>query len=296
MLLNYRSVSSVPFYIPGTAVRHTCLLETIVATCDGTTLRTYTLSYGQKQGRHYLTSVTESTPTQSKRPTTFIWDNSDAHGVAERRSTDAAFKNKTVYTGDFNGDGRTDLMDSKTCSNGTSVEYRYDYGRVVGETHRMGGKAFTTSTAHNAATDATVWEATEYDEYGNAAGKLVAIHQTDDRGERMRYVHLDHLGSVWAMTGDDGAVIAEYNYDPWGRRRNPETWDYYDSYEQQGAAMERGFGGHEQLDILDMVNMGGRMYDPYMGRFLTPDPLVQAPDNTQSLNRYAYCLNTPPCR
>lgn len=102
-------------------------------------LRTYTLSYGQKQGRHYLTSVTESTPTQSKRPTTFIWDNSDAHGVAERRSTDAAFKNKAVYTGDFNGDGRTDLMDSKTCSNGTSVEYRYDYGRVVGETHRMGG-------------------------------------------------------------------------------------------------------------------------------------------------------------
>ena len=57
--------------------------------------------------------------------------------------------------------------------------------------------------------------------------------------------------------------------------------------------MDRGFGGHEQLDILDMVNMGGRMYDPYMGRFLTPDPYVQAPDNTQSLNRYAYCLNNP---
>lgn len=109
----------------------------------------------------------------------------------------------------------------------------------------------------------------------------------------MRYVHLDHLGSVWAMTDDDGAVIAEYNYDPWGRRRSPETWDYYDSYEQQGAAMERGFGGHEQLDVFDMVNMGGRMYDPYMGRFLTPDPYVQAPDNTQSLNRYAYCLNNP---
>ena len=296
------------------------------------------------------------------------------------------------------------LLDSKACSNGTSVEYRYDdYGRVIGETHRMGGKAFTTSTTYNAATDSVIWEATEYDEFGNAVGthlgngrvaatcynptgtvsetnvdndlvcwydydgnnclihkydevrdneeyygydaqdrlvtvttqadgqdtrevnveydvkyyignlydearsngrvlrqdyiyadgRLVAIHQTDDRGERMRYVHLDHLGSVWAMTDDDGALVAEYNYDPWGRRRSPETWDYYDSYEQQGAAMDRGFGGHEQLDILDMVNMGGRMYDPYMGRFLTPDPYVQAPDNTQSLNRYAYCLNNP---
>ena len=327
------------------------------------------------------------------------------------------------------------LLDSKACSNGTSVEYRYDdYGRVIGETHRMGGKAFTTSTTYNAAgkpatvtypsgfkvsldyyatgrlrrisnaaTDSVIWEATEYDEFGNAVGthlgngrvaatcynptgtvsetnvdndlvcwydydgnnclihkydevrdneeyygydaqdrlvtvttqaggqdarevnveydvkyyignlydearsngrvlrqdyiyadgRLVAIHQTDDRGERMRYVHLDHLGSVWAMTDDDGALVAEYNYDPWGRRRSPETWDYYDSYEQQGAAMDRGFGGHEQLDVLDMVNMGGRMYDPYMGRFLTPDPYVQAPDNTQSLNRYAYCLNNP---
>ncbi len=130
-------------------------------------------------------------------------------------------------------------------------------------------------------------------DYIYADGRLVAIHQADDQGERMRYVHLDHLGSVWAMTGDDGAIAAEYNYDPWGRRRNPETWDYYgDGYGPQPSA-DRGFGGHEQLDILDMVNMGGRMYDPYMGRFLTPDPLVQAPDNTQSLNRYAYCLNNP---
>ena len=47
------------------------------------------------------------------------------------------------------------------------------------------------------------------------------------------------------------------------------------------------------MDIMDMVNMAGRMYDPYLGRFLSPDPYVQAPDNTQSLNRYAYCLNNP---
>ncbi len=130
-------------------------------------------------------------------------------------------------------------------------------------------------------------------DYIYADGRLVAIHQADDRGERMRYVHLDHLGSVWAMTDDGGDIVAEYNYDPWGLRRDPATWARYDSYEQQGAAMDRGFGGHEQLDILDMVNMGGRMYDPHMGRFLTPDPYVQAPDNTQSLNRYAYCLNNP---
>ena len=42
-----------------------------------------------------------------------------------------------------------------------------------------------------------------------------------------------------------------------------------------------------------MVNMNGRMYDPVLGRFLSADPYVQAPDYTQSLNRYAYCLNNP---
>ena len=37
----------------------------------------------------------------------------------------------------------------------------------------------------------------------------------------------------------------------------------------------------------------GRVYDPVLARFLSPDPYVQAPDFTQSFNRYAYCLNNP---
>ncbi len=36
-----------------------------------------------------------------------------------------------------------------------------------------------------------------------------------------------------------------------------------------------------------------RTYDPAAGLFLSPDPYVQAPDNTQNLNRYSYCLNNP---
>ena len=35
------------------------------------------------------------------------------------------------------------------------------------------------------------------------------------------------------------------------------------------------------------------MYDPLLGRFLSPDNFVQMPDFTQSYNRYAYCLNNP---
>ena len=39
--------------------------------------------------------------------------------------------------------------------------------------------------------------------------------------------------------------------------------------------------------------MNGRMYDPQLGRFLSPDNYVQDPYNTQSFNRYGYVWNNP---
>ena len=39
--------------------------------------------------------------------------------------------------------------------------------------------------------------------------------------------------------------------------------------------------------------MNARLYDPTLGRFLSPDPYVQAPDFTQSFNRYSYVFNNP---
>jgi hypothetical protein len=39
--------------------------------------------------------------------------------------------------------------------------------------------------------------------------------------------------------------------------------------------------------------MNARLYDPLLGRFLSPDPFVQAPELSQNFNRYSYCLNNP---
>ena len=41
------------------------------------------------------------------------------------------------------------------------------------------------------------------------------------------------------------------------------------------------------------LDMNGRVYDPSIGRFLSADPHIQAPYNTQSYNRYSYVLNNP---
>lgn len=55
----------------------------------------------------------------------------------------------------------------------------------------------------------------------------------------------------------------------------------------------RGYTGHEHLDMFALTNMNGRVYDPVIGRFLSPDPYVQLPDFSQNYNRYSYVLNNP---
>lgn len=44
---------------------------------------------------------------------------------------------------------------------------------------------------------------------------------------------------------------------------------------------------------MGLIHMGGRVYDPVLGRFTSADPIVQAPSNSQSYNRYSYCINNP---
>ncbi len=39
--------------------------------------------------------------------------------------------------------------------------------------------------------------------------------------------------------------------------------------------------------------MNGRSYDPKLGRFLSVDPFIQSPTNTQSVNPYTYIFNNP---
>ena len=41
------------------------------------------------------------------------------------------------------------------------------------------------------------------------------------------------------------------------------------------------------------VNMGGRVYDPLVSQFLSPDPFIQTPGNWLNYNRYGYVWNNP---
>ncbi len=108
--------------------------------------------------------------------------------------------------------------------------------------------------------------------------------------ESLRYIYKDHLGSWTTITDDQGTVLQELSFDAWGNLRASASW----SGQYNGVLLyDRGFTGHEHLFSFGLINMNGRIYDPVISSFLSVDNYVQAPDFSQSFNRYAYCLNNP---
>ena len=114
-----------------------------------------------------------------------------------------------------------------------------------------------------------------------------------DSGWQLVHVLRDNLGSVTHVVDTAGMVLQELSYSAWGLLRDPLTLEPYGPDAQPDLLLGRGYTGHEHLPWFGLVNMNARLYDPAVGRFLSPDPLIQAPDNTQSYNRYSYCLNNP---
>lgn len=129
---------------------------------------------------------------------------------------------------------------------------------------------------------------------GGDAYSAPMVLQRENGGEWTAYnICRDYLGSITHIVTLNGTLVAEYSYDPWGRLRDLETLEIYAAGEEPELFLGRGFTGHEHLTWFGLINMNARLYDPLLGRFLSPDPYVQAPDFTQNFNRYSYALNNP---
>ncbi|MCV6606452.1 MAG: RHS repeat-associated core domain-containing protein, partial [Porticoccaceae bacterium] len=116
------------------------------------------------------------------------------------------------------------------------------------------------------------------------------------------YAHRDHLGSIETVTDQAGNRLHQLAFEPFGARKDSDwtrniTTAALDALLREDTPpphkIARGFTGHEHLDKTGFIHMNGRVYDPALGRFLSPDPIVQAPTNSQSWNRYAYTFNNP---
>ena len=105
----------------------------------------------------------------------------------------------------------------------------------------------------------------------------------DGAQDSVYYMCRDNLGSIMKLVGANGHVAFDATYDAWGRQTvNCNQLNFF-----------RGYTGHEMLTDFNLINMNGRMYDPLLGRFLSPDNYVQFPYDSQNFNRYSYCLNNP---
>ena len=88
----------------------------------------------------------------------------------------------------------------------------------------------------------------------------------------LHFIGSDYLGSVTHIADSKGDLVAEYSYDAWGRLRDPATQELYGNSGVPDLLLWRGFTGHEWLPWFGLYNMNARLYDPVLGRFLSPDP------------------------
>ena len=124
-----------------------------------------------------------------------------------------------------------------------------------------------------------------------ADGALVAVHTTGPGTSGTRYVHRDHLESTNALTDAAGGLVERVAYDPHGEVRALPLGA--DDPATLLRVAPRGFTGAVQLRRSQLVHLGGRVYDPRLGRFLSPDPAASASTDSQSRNGYAYARNNP---
>lgn len=98
------------------------------------------------------------------------------------------------------------------------------------------------------------------------------------------YYHVDLLGSPVAATDAQGAVIWREAYTPYGDRTTNSP----------GAAdNELWFTGKVQDPETNLLYLGARYYDPFVGRFMAVDAKGFSERNPASFNRYAYANNNP---
>lgn len=84
-------------------------------------------------------------------------------------------------------------------------------------------------------------------------------------------------------------------FDAWGSRRDATTYGKPEAGIERalGSRHRKGYTGHEGLEDVGIIHMNGRIYDPELARFLSPDPVLQEPSNTQNYACYSYVFNNP---
>ena len=131
--------------------------------------------------------------------------------------------------------------------------------------------------------------------YRHYISDVVILTKTGDLSDAnpsIDYIHRDRLGSIVNITDHTGIIEEGRGFDAFGKPRNGD-WSDKSPATINSSITDRGFTEHEHLDTHELIHMNGRGYDYGLGRFLSIDPIVQAPGNSQGWNPYSYIMNNP---
>jgi len=105
--------------------------------------------------------------------------------------------------------------------------------------------------------------------------------------ETVTYYHTDAIGSVRMVTDANGAVLARYDYQPFGLALDQVP---------PPPVEQRQFAGKERDSETGFDYFGGRYYAGLTGRFTSVDPVLDTNGallDPQQWNRYVYVRNNP---
>jgi RHS repeat-associated protein len=212
------------------------------------------------------------------------------------------------YDGNGNmtaGDGRSqtfDYLDRPTVvtKDTTTTKFRYapDGSRYLQYTVTSSARTATYYVDKLAehVTSTIISTGAQTDTDRSYVGPAVVISTASGVGRTVNYLHLDRLGSVQTITGPTAAeaMTDAHGMDAFGKPRDREWMDNGAKLHPSGGGVtNHGFTGHEHLDDTNLIHMNGRVYDYRLGRFLSVDPIISNPANSQSINPYSYIGNNP---
>ncbi|MER5429828.1 RHS repeat-associated core domain-containing protein [Streptomyces sp. NPDC002588] len=220
-----------------------------------------------------------------------------AHAVAQVSKVttgDAAANTTNSYTYDAAGNARTRTTRAGTdtltyndegdlaelSSTGTSGDTTYLYDADGTLLLRRSPDATTLYTGDEEITLDKGAGSADGVRYISLAGETVATHSSDGK---FTYLIPDRQGTGTLAVDSQTQQVTRRQYKPFGESRDQSgTW----------TAGQRGFVGGTEDDNTGLTNLGAREYDPTIGRFLSPDPLLD-PGAPQSWNAYDYADDTP---
>jgi len=96
-----------------------------------------------------------------------------------------------------------------------------------------------------------------------------------------QYEHTDHLGSTSVITNQNGNVVENTSYTPYGE------------VVLGGVNEDKLYTGQFSDELTNQYYYGARYYKPGTAQFVSPDPIINQVYNPQNLNPYSYVLNNP---